>query len=119
MKHNNLGESFRFCPELFEYRSRTMEFLSDEDYSFLIDYQGIDVCHDIYGIEITGISTKELAEEIAGSVEELFCNKKWIDNPWSRVVDYDDGWTAEIFRDFDDQSDDWWKDSEVEPGVPW
>lgn len=110
MKPKKSKEDFLFHPELFGYRSDLVSFLAERGYSQFIEFQAIDVSHDTYGIEVTGIIDHNTALKIRDLSSDYFKDQMWIENPWNRCIDYDDGWAVEIFRDPDDQSDDWWKD---------
>lgn len=109
MKPKNSKEDFRFCPELFGYKSSVADFLSNHDYHQYQDYKGIDVAHDTYGVEVTGISDEETALAIRTLTIRHVKDQMWIESPWNRCYQCDDGWVVEVFRDPDDQSDDWWK----------
>ena len=46
---------FEFHGELFELRGMVMEALEENGFVWLSDFGAIDLRHDIYGLEVTGI----------------------------------------------------------------
>lgn len=57
--------SILFHPELFELSSTAAKLLDDRGFVWLNDYSAIDVLHDDYGLEISGIGDQRKAESIA------------------------------------------------------
>src|SRR5689334_7437161 len=44
------SDAFRFCPELFEYRTAVIERLAAEGFEWLSHYSSVDCLHDVYGL---------------------------------------------------------------------
>ena len=63
------ADPFRFVPELFEMRNQVLAALENADFCCWRDFGAVSPCHDIHGIEVTGISCEPDADEIM----ELLC----------------------------------------------
>ncbi len=63
--------SFNFHGELFEVRSTAIEALSANRLEWLADYGSVDLAHDIYGLEVTGIGEQGRACLIRGILTKL------------------------------------------------
>jgi hypothetical protein len=96
-----VNNSFRFAPELFEYKSKALEILADNDLVWMVDFSGIDVIHDIYGLEIEGIPNEDIAIDICSSLHgtlavlELPEICKWMHD---RIYREYSGWVYEITK---------------------
>jgi hypothetical protein len=58
--------------DLFELRTAVLEKLAANDFIWLSDFGAVDLVHDIYGLEVTAIQTKELAVGIARVLAKMF-----------------------------------------------
>lgn len=63
---------FRFCPELFETRTRVIEELAERGFSWLSHYSAVDPLHETYGIEVCGIHDCDDALEIQRILCRMF-----------------------------------------------
>jgi hypothetical protein len=59
------GEEFDFFPELFADRARAAELLEEAGYTWFADYSSIDLLHEEYGLEISGIQTEQDMKKVA------------------------------------------------------
>ena len=57
-------DTFRFAPELFEYRNNVIAALAEAGFDWLSHYSSVDPLHDVYGIEVCGIHKREDAIQI-------------------------------------------------------
>jgi hypothetical protein len=96
---------FEFHPELFELRTQVIELLAEHDLVWLSDYGAVDLQHDLFGLEVTGIQSEQVAFAIQRILAQEF--PKW---PYRRTF-FEDlnvgelGWKVMISRypeDFDD-----------------
>lgn len=55
---------FQFHGELFDLRAMVMEALSENDFVWLSDFGSVDLAHDIYGIEVTGVPDESRADDM-------------------------------------------------------
>jgi len=90
---------FRFEPTLFAARAEAQEALQAGGFEWWVDYSNIDLLHDVYGIEVCGISREEAAFGIERILRKVF--PKW---NYSYVVQHDPsdveaGWKAVAYRD--------------------
>lgn len=67
-----MSDIFRFAPELFETRNSVMQELSNAGFEWLSHYSAIDPLHDVYGIEVCGISAYEDAVQIRELLMRMF-----------------------------------------------
>lgn len=99
-------DAFRFAPELFECRNEAMEALGAAGYQWLSDYAAVDPLHDVYGIEVCGISQKRDAMAILSILRELFPH--WEPGCLQyKAQGREPGWKVRVQRDADCQRDDW------------
>ena len=98
---------FEFHAELFDFRNAVLEAMSDHGFAWLSDFGSIDLQHDVYGLEVTGIR----AEADAGKIERLL---RGMFPDWRfRRTFYEDhnlgelGWKVMISRDPEDCGDSW------------
>jgi hypothetical protein len=98
---------FEFHAELFEFRNSVLEALSDNGITWLSEYGSIDLQHDVYGLEVTGIRQETDAEAIEGLLRKIFPDWHY------RRTFYEDqnlgelGWKVMISREPEDFSDNW------------
>ena len=65
-------ESFRFSPELFEFRNEVLAALSDAGFEWLSHFSSVDTLQDVYGIEVCGITDRTDADTILSVLNRLF-----------------------------------------------
>ena len=65
-------DSFRFAPELFEYRNEVVAALADAGFDWLSHYSSVDPLHDVYGIEVCGIHERGDAVRILRLLTDMF-----------------------------------------------
>lgn len=65
-------DPFRFCPELFEFRTNVMERLTEEGFDWLSHYSSVDPIHDQFGIEVCGIVQRDDAIAILNLLIQMF-----------------------------------------------
>ena len=65
-------DSFRFAPELFEYRNEVVAALAEAGFDWLSHYSSVDPLHDVYGIEVCGIHEKKDAIRILKLLAGMF-----------------------------------------------
>jgi hypothetical protein len=65
-------DSFRFAPELFEYRNEVMAALAEAGFDWLSHYSSVDPLHDVYGIEVCGIHKRRDAVRILELLTQMF-----------------------------------------------
>lgn len=66
------GESFVFHPELFEYRSRASDVLSEAGIDGFSHYSSIDLLHEDYGLEVCGIRDGGSVEPVVVTMKDAF-----------------------------------------------
>jgi hypothetical protein len=98
---------FEFHAELFDVRNAVLEALADHGFAWLSDYGAIDLQHDVYGLEVTGIREEADARAIERLLREMFPGWQY------RRTFYEDhnvrelGWKVMISRDPEDYDDRW------------
>jgi hypothetical protein len=98
---------FEFHAELFEVRTVVLEALAAHGFVWLSDFGAVDVMHDIHGVEVTAIRTKELAAGIEQVLARMF--PRWR----HRRTYYEDhnagelGWKVMISLHPEDCGDHW------------
>ena len=65
-------KSFEFHAELFDLRNAVLEALSDNGFVWLSDFGSIDLQHDVYGLEVTGIREEADARAITALLRKMF-----------------------------------------------
>ncbi len=63
---------FAFHPELFEHRTRVLEALAKDGYTWLQHFGSVDLMHDLYGLEVCGILKQPDSVAILKLLQELF-----------------------------------------------
>lgn len=91
--------SFQYRPELLEARVVALTALADAGYTWLSDFGAVDVVHDAFGLEVTGIDDESEAAKILFVLMQTF--PEW---RYSRLWYVDQnvgeiGWKAVITRD--------------------
>jgi anti-anti-sigma factor len=61
---DRVEDPLRFVPELFEQRGRVLAALESADFYWWRDYSTVYPLHDLYGIEVNGIRSREDARQI-------------------------------------------------------
>lgn len=98
---------FEFHAELFDFRNAVLETLSDHGFAWLLDFGSIDLQHDVYGLEVTGIREESDAVTIERLLRRMFPGWRY------HRTFYEDhnlgelGWKVMISRDPEDLNDDW------------
>jgi hypothetical protein len=93
--------------ELFDFRNAVLEALSDNGFAWLPHFGSIDLQHDVYGLEVTGIREEADAAAIERLLRKMF--PQW---HYHRTF-YEDhnlgelGWKVMISRDPEDFDDNW------------
>jgi len=65
-------QPFEFHCELFELRNLVLKKLDEHGFVWLSDFGAIDLQHDVYGLEVTAISTEVDARAIEDVLRKLF-----------------------------------------------
>ena len=65
-------DTFRFCPELFEVRTGAVAALEAAGFHWLSHFSSIDILHDVYGIEVCGITDPGDANSIRELLDRIF-----------------------------------------------
>jgi len=92
-------QEFRFCSELFEYRSTAIETMSKHGLDLFTNFGTIDVLHDVFGLEVCGIPEESDALKILSVLRTTFPNWRHFDmfEKDSGILDL--GWQVSIHRD--------------------
>jgi hypothetical protein len=94
-REDGVSGSFEFHPELFEYRDRASGLLEEAGYAWFSDYGAIDLLHEEYGLEITGIQAEKDIKPVLAILQSGFPHwhhHKICPNDFGR----ESGWTLEI-----------------------
>ena len=97
---------FEFHAELFDFRNAVMKALSDNGFVWLSDFGSVDLQHDVFGLEVTGIREEADAREIEALLRRMFPGWRY------RRRFYEDknlgelGWKVMVSRDPEDFHDD-------------
>lgn len=94
---------FRFDPELFSYREQALNALNDLGYEWFTHFTAIDLLHDVYGLEVCGITEKTDALKIKSILRRTLTGWRY---SWIGYNDgeRDRGWKVVIHRDAEDKS---------------
>ena len=60
-------DTFRFAPELFEYRNDVIAAITEAGFDWLSHYSSVDPLHDVYGIEVCRIHEQRTRSKSCGS----------------------------------------------------
>jgi len=63
---------FDFHPDLFEHRNDAMDALAAAGLEWMTDFSSVDVVHDLYGLEVCGIPTREGAQQVQAVLKGVF-----------------------------------------------
>jgi hypothetical protein len=66
------SENFELYPQLFEHRGRASELLEEAGYTWFSDYNSIDLIHEEYGLEISGIQDERHIKPILAALQRGF-----------------------------------------------
>src|SRR5579859_4131780 len=67
-----MKEGFKLHPELIEAREELKKFLSAAGVEWFTDYQGIDLEHERYGLEVGEYETEQAAERMLRIMDPAF-----------------------------------------------
>ncbi|MCO5170573.1 MAG: hypothetical protein M9894_29930 [Planctomycetes bacterium] len=88
-------DRFRFSPELLGHRGDALAALAEGGYSWLSDFEAVDVLQDLYGLEVSGIADRSTARRILALLRRRFDG--WSHGAVSLRVRK--GWRARLHRD--------------------
>ena len=100
-------KSFEVSCRLFDFRNVVLDALSDNGFAWLSDFGAIDLLHDVYGLEVTGIHQEENAVAIAELLQKMFPAWRYQRTYYEDHNVRELGWKVVISRDLEDFSDDW------------
>jgi hypothetical protein len=90
--------SFRFCPELLDCRNAALEALSDAGFEQFSHFSGVDLRHDLYGIEVCGIREEKDARGILDVLARIF--PEWAERKfYLKDQGIEPGWMSVVHRD--------------------
>lgn len=91
-------DDFRFFPELFEHRQDALSTLDDAGFYWLSDFSSVEVLHETFGIEVTGIPDEGSAREALSVLRSRFAQWRHVS-----LVHQDGGrepgWKVRLHRD--------------------
>jgi hypothetical protein len=96
---------FEFHAELFEFRNTLMETLSENGFTWLSDFGSIDLQHDVYGLEVTGIREESDAKEIEAILRKMFPGWRYYRTFYEDKNLGELGWKVMISREPEDFND--------------
>ncbi len=76
---NAREHGFEFHPELFECRNRASDVLAEAGLVWLSDYGSIDIVHEEYGLEVSGIRQESSINRIAQALQAGFPHWHYFD----------------------------------------
>jgi hypothetical protein len=91
--------SFAFEPELFEHRTDALGALADSGFDWLSHFSCVDLCHDVYGLEVCGIADREDARQMERLLRRTFPTWRYSYMTLKDWGDRDLGWRVVIHRD--------------------
>ena len=65
---------FEFHGDLFEFRGTVLDALAARGFVWMSDFGSVDLSHDTYGLEVTGIQEEEQVTQIHQLQQKLFPN---------------------------------------------
>lgn len=86
-------KKFRFHPELFDARTEVLMLLELDGLELFWDFKAVDVNHEDYGLDVEGITSKDVAKKIAKTLRDWF--PKW---RYLRGRRYRGEWCVSIWR---------------------
>ena len=102
-------KAFAFYPELFELRTSALDALADGGFAWLADFGSVDLLHDVYGLEVCGITDEDSARAIEVVLRALFPAWPYVRCYLKDFGGRDPGWKVIIARDPETADDDSWK----------
>ena len=99
-------KSFEYHGDLFDLRAIVLDALAENDFVWLTDFGSVDLAHDIYGLEVTGIREQAHATKIEELLCRLFPNWKYHRRFYEDVNMREIGWKVIISRDAETFGDD-------------
>jgi hypothetical protein len=99
---------FQFHGELFDLRAMVMEALSENDFVWLSDFGSVDLAHDIYGIEVTGVPDESRADDMHSLLVELLPEWHFRRQFYEAQNLGEIGWKIIISREPENFADDEW-----------
>ncbi|HYG34379.1 MAG TPA: hypothetical protein VEC99_06320 [Clostridia bacterium] len=66
------SDTFAYYPELFEQRGKAIELLDEAGITWFGDYSSIDLLHEEYGLEVSGIRQESKVDLIAKTLKTGF-----------------------------------------------
>lgn len=67
-------QPFDFHSELFDLRGAALDVLAANGFVWLSDFGSVDLCHDLFGLEVTAIAHETKAAQICSLLQRLFPN---------------------------------------------
>jgi hypothetical protein len=98
---------FEFHAELFDFRNAVLEALSDNGFAWLSHFGSIDLQHDVYGLEVTGIREEADAAAIERLLRKMFPQWHYRRTFYEEHNLRELGWKVMISRDPEDFDDNW------------
>lgn len=103
---------FNFHGELFDLRAMVMEALSENGFIWLSDFGSVDLAHDIYGLEVTGIREEERADGIHDLLLEVLPNWHFHRQYYEDQNLGEIGWKIVISREPESFNDAWSRETD-------
>lgn len=88
--------AFQFHPELFEERTRAMKALAERGLTLFSGFSSVDLAHDRFGLEVSGIQQEESLERIAQALQGKFPHWHFC-KTCRRDTERDPGWRFGIY----------------------
>jgi hypothetical protein len=98
---------FEFHAELFDCRNAVLEALADAGFTWLSDFGSIDLQHDVYGLEVTGIREEADAVAIERLLRKMFPGWRHGRTFYEDHNQGELGWKVLLSRDPEDFNDSW------------
>ncbi len=97
---------FEFHGELFEMRGIVLDALATNGFVWLSDFSSVDLAHDTYGLEVTGIRDPDRATQIHRLLRTLFPGWLFHQEYYEQENLAEVGWNVIISRDPEQPGDD-------------
>jgi hypothetical protein len=98
---------FQFHGELFELRAMVMESLAENGFVWLSDFGSVDLAHDIFGLEVTGIREEDQATQIQELLIQVLPGWNFRRNFYEDQNLGEIGWKVIVSRDPENFDDQW------------
>ena len=98
---------FEFHAELFDFRNAVLETLSDNGFAWLSDFGSVDLQHDVYGLEVTGIREEADARAIEALLRRMFVGWRYGHTFYEDQNLGELGWKVMISREPEHFDDNW------------